>query len=67
MATNLKLDDELIAEAVRLGDFKTKQQAVNSALKEFVDRRNRLRILELSGKIDFEPGWDYKQMRRRRS
>lgn len=30
---------------------------------EFVQRRNRRRILELAGKITFRPGWDYKQMR----
>ncbi len=66
MPTNLKLDDKMIAEAVRLGSFKTKQQAVNAALTEFVARRNRLRILELAGKIVFDPAWDYKRMRGRR-
>ena len=65
MATNLKLDDHLIAEAVRLGPFKTKQQAVNTALAEFVQRRKRLRVLDLAASIDFDPAWDYKKMRRR--
>jgi len=36
----------------------------NSALEESIARRNRLRILELEGQIDFDPDWDYKQMRR---
>ncbi|HOY58755.1 MAG TPA: type II toxin-antitoxin system VapB family antitoxin [Verrucomicrobiota bacterium] len=63
--TNLKLDDKMIAEAVKLGQFRTKQEAVNAALAEFVARRNRLRILELAGQMQFDPGWDYKQMRRR--
>jgi Arc/MetJ family transcription regulator len=67
MATNLKLDDALINEAVKLGAFKTKQQAVNTALAEFVQRRNRLRILELGGKIQFARDWDHKKMRRERS
>jgi Arc/MetJ family transcription regulator len=62
--TNLKLDDGLIKQVVKLGKFKTKQQAVNSALAEFVARRNRLRILDLAGKVTFAPDWDYKQMRR---
>lgn len=66
MATNLKLDDRLIAEAVRLGRFKTKQEAVNTALSEFVARRNRLRILELAGQIEFDSQWHYKRMRGRR-
>jgi len=67
MPTNLKLDDKLIEATVKLGNFKTKQEAVNTALAEFVQRRQRLRILELGGKIDFDPAWDYKKMRRRRS
>lgn len=66
MATNLKLDDRMIAEAVKLGKFHTKQEAVNAALAEFVARRNRLRVLELAGQIAFDPGWDYKRLRRRR-
>ena len=63
MPTNLKLDDRMIAEAVRLGSFKTKQEAVNAALAEFVARRNRLRLLELRGQVEFDPTWDYKRMR----
>ncbi len=66
MPTNLKLDDKMIAEAVRLGSFKTKQEAVNAALSEFVARRNRLRVLELAGQIRFDPHWDYKRLRRAR-
>ena len=64
--TNLKLNDQLIAEALELGAFKTKQEAVNAALAEFVGRRNRRRLLELAGQIDFDPRWDYKRMRGRR-
>ncbi len=67
MPTNLKLDDRLIKETVKLGHFKSKQEAVNTALAEYVGRRHRLRILELKGKIDFDSGWSYKAMRRRRS
>ena len=66
MPTPLKLDDKMVEEAVKLGNFKTKQQALNAALAEFVQRRNRLRILELAGKIDFDPNWDYKKMRGKR-
>lgn len=66
MPTSLKLDDKMVEEAVKLGNFKTKQEALNAALTEFVQRRNRLRILELAGKIDFDPHWDYKKMRGKR-
>ena len=63
MPTDLKLNDKLIEETVRLGHFKSKQEAVNSALAEFVQRRHRLRILDLAGKIEFHREWDYKKMR----
>ena len=65
MPGNLKLDAKLVEQAVKLGNFKTKEDAINSALAEFVTRRSRLRILDLAGQIDFDPEWDYKQMRRR--
>jgi hypothetical protein len=67
MPTNLKLNDKLIEETVKLGNFKSKQEAVNTALAEFVQRRQRLRILDLAGKIDFDPEWDYKKMRHSRT
>ena len=67
MATNLKLNDELIEATVKLGKFKSKQEAVNTALAEYVQRRQRLRILDLAGKISFDPKWDYKRLRRSRS
>ncbi len=66
MATNLKLDDAMIAEAVAIGGHKTKQAAVNEALAEYVQRRHRLRLLDLEGTVEFDPRWDYKKMRRRR-
>lgn len=63
MPKKLKLDDKLIEAAVKLGNFKTKQEAVNTALAEFVQRRQRLRILDLAKKIVFDPKWDYKKLR----
>ena len=67
MHANLKLDESLVKKAVKLGRFKTKAQAVNTAVAEFIDRRQRRLILDLSGKIQFDTEWDYKKMRRGRS
>ena len=64
MATNLAIDDKLINEARRIGKHKTKKEAVSAALKEYVDRRKQLQILELSGTIDYAPTYDYKKMRK---
>lgn len=64
MATNLALDDDLIAQAVKAGEHKTKREAVTAALQEYVKMKGRLRILELEGKVDFDPAYDYKAARR---
>jgi len=66
MATNLALDDRLIIQAQRVGKHKSKKEAVNAALAEYVQRRKRLRILDHFGTIDFDPAYDYKAERRRR-
>ncbi len=65
MATNLALDDKLIEEAVRLGGHRTKRETVTEALQEYVQRRKQLRVLELFGKVEFDPAYDYKKARRR--
>jgi Arc/MetJ family transcription regulator len=66
MRISLKLDEKLLAQAVRLGGHKTKAQAVHAALVEYVGSRNRLSILDLEGQIEFDPEWDYKKMRGKR-
>ena len=65
MATNLALDDKLIEEAVRLGGHRTKRETVTEALQEYVQRRKQLRVLELFGKVEFDPKYDYKKARQR--
>jgi len=64
MATNLTLDDDLIEEARRVGQHKTKKDAVTAALVKYVQRRKQLRILKLFGTIDFDPKYNYKAERR---
>ena len=54
MATNLAIDDQLIAKAVKLGGHKTKKAALTEALREYIDRRKQMQILKLFGKIDFD-------------
>ena len=66
MATNLELDDQLILEAKRLGNFATKREAVTAALEEFVQRRKQLGILDLFGKVEYYEDYDPKQLRRKR-
>ena len=66
MATNLALDEELLKEAKRIGGHKTKREAVNQALAEYVDGIKRRRLLDLFGKCDWDPDYDYKAERKKR-
>jgi Arc/MetJ family transcription regulator len=63
MATNLAIDQELLAEALEIGKLPTKKATVNEALLEFIQRRKQLKILELFGKIEYDPDYDYKRGR----
>jgi Arc/MetJ family transcription regulator len=65
MATNLDIDQKLLAQAKRLGGHKTKKAAVNEALADYVRRKARKGLLKLFGKIDYDPRFDYKQGRKR--
>jgi Arc/MetJ family transcription regulator len=67
MRTNVVLDDDLMKEAIELSGARTKNEVIREALKEFVESRKRLNLLDLSGKIEFTEGYDYKAMRRRRA
>lgn len=63
MPTNLALDDELVTEAKRVGGHRTKRAAVNEALREYVARHKRRRVLNLFGKLEWDPDYDYKAER----
>ena len=64
MATNLAIDDKLINEARRVGKHKTKKEAVTAALDEYIRWRKQQRILDYFGKVEFDPEYDYKKMRK---
>jgi len=63
MRTNIVLEDKLVKEAMKLARAKTKKELVNQALKEFVENRKRLNLMDLFGKIEFAKNYDYKALR----
>lgn len=65
MATNLNIDDGLLDEALVASGKKTKREAVNIALNEFVQRRKQKRVLDLFGKLEWSPNYDHKKERER--
>ena len=63
MPTNVAIDDQLIEEAQKTGNHRTKKAAVTEALQEYIQRRKQLKIIDLFGSIDYEPDYDYKKQR----
>lgn len=64
MRTNIVLEDDLVGEAFKYADVKTKKALITLALKEFVSNHGRHNLSDLRGKIRFRPGYDYKKLRR---
>jgi len=65
MATNLAIDDELIEEARRIGGLRTKKAAVTEALREYIQHRKQLMMLDLFNTIEYAPGYYYKEQRKK--
>lgn len=65
MATNLAIDPKLIDKALKVSGERTKKAAVTKALEEFIARHDQKRLLDLVGKFDWDPDYDYKKERGR--
>lgn len=63
MRTNIDLDEQLMEEAFRLSNVRTKKELVHLALQEFINSKKKKDLLELSGQIRFHDGYDYKALR----
>ncbi|MFZ2324777.1 MAG: type II toxin-antitoxin system VapB family antitoxin [Ignavibacteriaceae bacterium] len=66
MPTNLNIDDSLLDKAVVLGKHKSKKEAVNTALEEYVKLRKQMQVKDLFNKIDYDKGYNYKKQRERK-
>ena len=66
MPTNLAIDDELLEQARTVGGYRTKRETVNEALREFIQRRQRLELVKLFGKVEYDRTYDHKKERRAR-
>ncbi len=66
MPTNLAIEDDLIIEAKKIGNHKTKKSAVTEALKEYIRRRKQNELKKMFGKVEIDKDYDYKASRKRR-
>jgi Arc/MetJ family transcription regulator len=63
VVTSLNINDALLQEALALNDQTTVDALVETALREYIQRRKQLKVLDLFGTIDYDPDYDYKQQR----
>jgi hypothetical protein len=64
-ATNLALDQDLLDHAFRVSGEPTRNAAVTRTLQEFIARREQRRVAELFGRLEWDPGYDYRAERER--
>jgi Arc/MetJ family transcription regulator len=62
MRTNIEIDDELMAEALKLSGLRTKRAVVDAALRALVDRITRRQLKEAFGKHPWKG--DFAELRR---
>ena len=65
MTLQVTLDDKLVEEAKSIGKHPDELAAITAALLEYITRHRQERIVNLFGKIDYDPDYDYKIQRRR--
>ena len=65
MRTNIVLDDQLVADAMRLSGARTKREVVDLALRRLVASGRQKNILDLVGKDMIAPDYDVRLARSR--
>jgi hypothetical protein len=60
MITNIDIDDDLVAEAMKVSGARTKREVVDRALREMVARSRRPRFRDFLGVGDIDPAYDPK-------
>jgi hypothetical protein len=73
--TDVKVDDKLVDDAVRLGNHRSPDEATAAALAAYVKtlqptshnpKPDPAGLIELFGKVEYWPDYDYKEGRRKR-
>jgi Arc/MetJ family transcription regulator len=63
--TQIDVDDEALAEAMRLSGARTKKEMVNLALRDFAARHRRIAALDHYASL--AESWDYEDWEHRRA
>ena len=65
MRTNIVIDDQLVADAMKLSGARTKREVVELALRRLVSSARQKDILDLVGQDMIAPGYDVRAVRSR--
>ncbi|MFZ5534449.1 MAG: type II toxin-antitoxin system VapB family antitoxin [Pseudomonadota bacterium] len=65
MRTNIVIDDELVAEVMRVTRVRSKREAVDLALRELLARRRQRELKALAGTDLIDPDYDVRAACRR--
>ncbi len=65
MRTNIVIDDQLVADAMKLSGVKTKREVVELALRRLVTAAKQKDILDLVGQDMIAPDYDVRAVRSR--
>ncbi len=65
MTLQVTLDDKLVEKAKTIGRHPNEMAAITAALLEYIARHQQERVIQLFGKIDFDPAYNYTAQRGR--
>ena len=63
MRLRVNLDDDLVADAVRVSGITDLEELIREALQVLIARNRRKSLLDLRGKIEFAPSYDHRPLR----
>jgi hypothetical protein len=63
VTTSLNINEALLKEALALDNQVNIDSLVEIALREYIQRRKRLKVLDLFGTIEYDEDYNYKQQR----
>jgi metal-responsive CopG/Arc/MetJ family transcriptional regulator len=58
MVTTLEIDKNLLQEALDLSNHPTPTTLIEAALREYIQRRKQLKVVELFGTIDYDEDYN---------
>jgi Arc/MetJ family transcription regulator len=58
MLTNIDIDHNKVLEIMKMMNYKTKKEAVNAAIEDYLKKLNRLKVLDWKGTKAWEGDLD---------